>query len=485
MTMRLTSLDQVPQSLRPAYNPSAHGVGIVHIGLGAFHKAHQAALTELAIAASGGDWRILGVSLRSPKAADELAPQHGLYTLIERGASTSARVIGSISGAICSAEDPALALDAMANPATKIVSITVTEKAYGLDRASGGCDRNHPAVAADLKSPHKPHGVLGMLVRALDMRRQAGISPFTVLCCDNLPDNGHLLRGATIDFANDINTELAGWIAENVSFPSTMVDRITPAATAKTLADAEALLGVADLAAIETEPFYQWVIADNFPLGRPKWEAAGVIFTDNVAAFEAMKLRMLNGSHSMLAYAGFHAGRTYVRDVMADRALAKLVRRHLDTAAATLPPIEGIDTGNYADALIKRFRNPEIAHQTFQIAMDGSEKLPQRIFSALADARSREIETRAFAFATAAWLRHISGSTHDCESYELRDPRAAELSEMARGKGAGEIVANIRKSGFISETVATDDAFWAEVTEILASMLAEPMTAVIEAEAAR
>ncbi|NIY70817.1 mannitol dehydrogenase family protein [Marivivens donghaensis] len=483
--MRLTSLDQVPQSLRPAYDPSAHGVGIVHIGLGAFHKAHQAALTDLAIAASGGDWRILGVSLRSPKAADELAPQHGLYTLIERGTSTSARVIGSICGAICSAEDPALALDAMANPATKIVSITVTEKAYGLDRASGRCDRNHPAVAADLKSPHKPHGVLGMLVRALDTRRQAGISSFTVLCCDNLPDNGHLLRGATIDFANDIDPELAGWIAEKVAFPSTMVDRITPAATAKTLADAEALLGVADLAATETEPFYQWVIEDNFPLGRPDWEAAGVIFTDNVVAFEAMKLRMLNGSHSMLAYAGFHAGRTYVRDVMADTALAKLVRRHLDTAAATLPLIEGIDTADYADALIERFRNPEIAHQTFQIAMDGSEKLPQRIFSALADARSRGIDCRAFAFATAAWLRHISGSTHDCDPYELRDPRAAELSEMADGKSAVEIVAHMRKASFVSETAATDDAFWAEVTEILTAMLTEPMTTVIEAEAAR
>ncbi len=246
MTRRLTSLDQVPQSMRPAYDPAAHGVGIVHIGLGAFHKAHQAALTDLAIAASGGDWRILGVSLRSPKAAHELAPQNSLYTLIERGPSTSARVVGSIAGAICSANDPAPALAAMADPATKMVSITVTEKAYGLDRANGGCDRSHPAVAADLMAPNAPHGVLGMLVRALDMRRQAGVPPFTVLCCDNLPDNGHLVRGATIDFAREIDPALADWIAEHVSFPSTMVDRITPAATAKTLADAEALIG-ADL----------------------------------------------------------------------------------------------------------------------------------------------------------------------------------------------------------------------------------------------
>ena len=402
--MRLTTVVQVPEGLRPAYAPAAHGVGIVHLGLGAFHKAHQAALTDLALAAKGGNWRILGVSLRSPKASEELAPQNGLYALIEKGAEgTSARVIGAIADAICSAGDPEPTLQAMAAAPTKIVSLTVTEKAYGLNRATQGCDPSHPAVAADLAAPDKPQGVLGLLTEALRRRRAAGIAPFTVLCCDNLPENGTLLRGALVDFARNIDPALADWIAADVAFPSTMVDRITPAATEATLAEAQALTGTEDHAAVETETFFQWVIEDDFPQGRPAWETAGVIFTEDVPAFEAMKLRMLNGSHSMLAYAGFHAGLPFVRDVMAHAPMAKLVRRHLAAAAATLPPIPGIDLIAYADALAARFENPGIAHETFQIAMDGSEKMPQRIFSAVPDARTHGVKIRPFAFATAPW----------------------------------------------------------------------------------
>nr|WP_138465754.1 mannitol dehydrogenase family protein [Poseidonocella sp. HB161398] len=481
--MRLSTLSQVPEAMRPGYDPAAQGTGIVHLGLGAFHKAHQAAMTDAAMAAAGGDWRIFGVSLRSPRASEELAPQNGLYTLVEKGAETRARVIGAISGAACSAGDPAPVLARMADPAVRIVSVTVTEKAYGLDRAAEGCDPSHPAIAADLAQPEAPQGVIGMIVRALAMRRAAGTPPFTVLCCDNLPDNGRLLRGAAVDFARRTDPELAAWIAAEVAFPSTMVDRITPAATAETLAEAARLTGCDDLAAIETEPFCQWVIEDDFPTGRPAWEAAGAIFTERVADFEAMKLRMLNGTHSMLAYAGFHAGRAFVRDVMADPALAALVRRHLAAAAATLPGIEGIDTAAYAAALAERFGNPAIAHQTFQIAMDGSEKMPQRIFSALADARAREVDCRAFAFATAAWARHVSGSVHDCAPYELRDPRAGALAAATSGKDAAGIVDALRHAGFVSAAVAGDDAFWISVRNILAEMLARPMAEVIAAEA--
>ncbi|MBY6006018.1 mannitol dehydrogenase family protein [Salipiger bermudensis] len=481
--MRLSSLDQVPAALRPGYDPAAHGVGIVHLGLGAFHKAHQAALTDLALAASGGDWRILGVSLRSPRASEELHPQNGLYTLIEKGAEgTKARVIGAIADAVCSAGDSDPVLATMAGEATRIVSLTVTEKAYGLDRAARGCDPSHPAVAADLAAPAAPQGVLGLLTEALRRRREAGLAPFTVLCCDNLPENGVLLRGAVVDFARRLDPALSDWIAAEVAFPSTMVDRITPAATEATRAEAATRLGCEDLAAVETERFFQWVIEDNFPLGRPDWEAAGVIFTSDVSAFEAMKLRMLNGSHSMLAYAGFHAGDTYVRDVMADAPLAALVRRHLAAAAATLPPIEGIDTGGYAEALLRRFENPAIAHATFQIAMDGSEKMPQRIFSAIPDARRGGVPLRAFAFATAAWLRHVSGRTHDCAPYDLRDPISGRLQALAADLDAPEIVAGLRDSGILSASVAGDDAFWEEVTEILAPMLTEPMTKIIGLE---
>ncbi|QOL82358.1 mannitol dehydrogenase family protein [Pseudooceanicola spongiae] len=482
--MRLTSIAQVPDALHPGYDPAGHGVGIVHLGLGAFHKAHQAALTDLALTAGGGDWRILGVSLRSPKASQELAPQNGLFTLIEKGAEgSSARVIGSIADAICSAGDPEPTLHAMAAEGTKIVSLTVTEKAYGLNRATLGCDPKHPAVAADLANPQAPQGVLGLLTEALRRRHAAGLAPFTVLCCDNLPENGTLLRGAVVDFARKVDPALADWIAATVAFPSTMVDRITPAATDATLAEAQALTGTEDHAAVETERFVQWVVEDNFPLGRPAWEAAGVIFTKDVPAFEAMKLRMLNGAHSMLAYAGFHAGLPLVRDVMAHAPLAALVHRHLAAAAATLPAIPGIDLAAYAAALAARFENPGIAHETFQIAMDGSEKMPQRIFAAVEDARTRGVDIRPFAFATAAWARHISMATHDCTPYELRDPRAKELRTMAEGKEADAIVTALRAASFIPAALSADMAFWTTVEGILAEMLFEPMIDVIAREA--
>ncbi|HEX9857074.1 MAG TPA: mannitol dehydrogenase family protein, partial [Paracoccaceae bacterium] len=369
---RLSAAATLPATLRPAYTPADHGVGIVHIGLGAFHKAHQAFYTDAALASSGGDWRITGVSLRSPEPAAQLMPQDGLYTLIARGSEgVQGRVIGAIAGAIAASGDPAPVLAAMTAPGCRIVSLTVTEKAYGLDRSSGGCDPTHPAVKADLRAPYAPQGVLGLLTRALALRFEAGLPPFTILCCDNLPDNGHLLRGAVVDFARRNDPALSDRIATEVAFPSTMVDRITPAATAATQAEAQRMTGCQDLAAVETEVFHQWVIEDHFPLGRPAWEAAGAIFVTDVAPYEAMKLRMLNGTHSMLAYAGFHAGLTYVRDVMQDPDLAALVDRHLSASAATLPALPGMDLPAYAAALQARFTNPAIAHQTFQIAMDG------------------------------------------------------------------------------------------------------------------
>ncbi|MFW2542935.1 mannitol dehydrogenase family protein [Primorskyibacter sp. 2E107] len=483
---RLTSLDQIPSEMRPGYDPAEHGIGIVHLGLGAFHKAHQAALTDLALAAGGGDWRILGVSLRSPAATAALHPQNGLFTLIEKGAEgTRARVVGAIADAICSVGNPGPALLAMSDPATRIVSLTVTEKAYGLDRAARGCDPAHPAVAADLDHPHRPQGVLGLLTEALRRRRDAGIPPFTVLCCDNLPENGALLRGAVTDFARHLDPALAEWIAGEVAFPSTMVDRITPAATDDTLAEAARLTGCEDQAAVETEAFCQWVIEDHFPQGRPGWEAAGVIFAEDVAPYELMKLRMLNGTHSMLAYAGFHAQLRYVRDVMENPALALLIGHHLRAAAATLPPIPGIDTETYADTLLQRFRNPSIAHETFQIAMDGSEKIPQRIFAAVADARKASVDIRPFALATAAWSRHVSGATHDCAPYALRDPRAEGLRNTATGRDASSVVAAIAGLGIMPDTVAGDGDFWAMVESILSDMLITPMTEIIEREAQR
>ena len=485
---RLSSLaDITGPAARPGYDPAAHGRGIVHLGIGAFHRAHQAVMTDTAMAVAGGDWRITGVSLRSTEIAEAMGPQNGLYTLIERGAGgTSARVIASIRDVI--AADPAATLAALADPAVRIVTLTVTEKGYGIDRATHAPDPAHPAVRADLANPDAPGGVLGLLVAALRLRRAAGAAPFTVLSCDNLPENGALLRGGVIGFARQVDPALAEWIATEVAFPSSMVDRITPATTPATLAEAERQTGCTDLAAVETEPFLQWVIEDHFPQGRPAWEAAGALFVTDVAPYERMKLTMLNGSHSMLAYAGFLSGHRYVRDVMADPALSVLVARHLAAAAAVMPPLEGIDLAAYAEALADRFRNPAIAHETFQIAMDGTQKLPQRIFQPALTALERGQSLAPFAFATAAWMRYTLGQTDEGQTYALRDPREDEIraahADVPREAGA-IFDALSALPGLIPAALTSAPAWRAAVTGSLDPMLSQGMVAALREEAKR
>lgn len=427
---RLSTLQGVsgPATL-PGYDPAKLGRGIVHLGLGAFHRAHQAAITDAALSAQGGDWRITGVSLRSTEAAEALNQQNGLYTLIEHGTDGStARVIGAIRDAI--GADPAATLAALTDPMVRIVTLTVTEKAYGIDRTTRSHDPAHPAVQADLASPKAPSGVLGLLVAALAARRAGGHAPFTVLCCDNLPENGALVRDGVVSFARALDPDLGAWIADHVAFPASMVDRITPAATPLTLAEAARQTGCVDLAAIDTEPFIQWVIEDHFPQGRPAWEAGGAIFVADVAPYERMKLTMLNGTHSMLAYAGFLCGHRYVRDVMGDPDLSLFVTRHLDAAAAVWPPLAGIDYGAYCRALEGRFRNPAIAHETYQIAMDGSQKLPQRIFTPALPALAQGQDIAPFALATALWMRYTLGVSDDGTAYALRDPRGEEIAAV-------------------------------------------------------
>lgn len=484
MSARLTSTEDLPGGvLRPGYRREDYGPGIVHIGLGAFHKAHQAIYTDDALAATGGDWRIIGVSLRSAGPARELTPQDCLYTAIERSAKgTRARVIGSIAAAYCLKSDRGSVLEALCVPSTRIVSLTVTEKGYGIDRNTGGVDMNHPAIAADLAEPDAPQGVAGLLVWALGQRRAAGVPPFTVLCCDNLPENGALVRSLLIDFARRIRPDLAEHIARDVAFPATMVDRITPAHSQETLRLAEELTGHKDAAAIECEAFRQWVIEDNFPLSRPDWEAGGALIVDNVRPYEEMKLRMLNGTHSMLAYAGFLAGHTYVRDVMKDPGLSALVTRHLGAAAATLDPLPGMDLGEYAADLWARFANPHLAHETYQIAMDGSEKMPQRIFAPALEAIGKGQSCAPFAFAAAAWLRYTLGRCDDGSTYDIRDPISAELAFPS-----GETVTAARLidhvwgiAGLVPGGLARNPIWKEAVHENLAAMMSAGMRGAIK-----
>ncbi|WP_274630206.1 mannitol dehydrogenase family protein [Arvimicrobium flavum] len=463
--------------------------GIVHLGVGAFHKAHQAAYTETALGASGGDWMIAGVSLRSARIADELNPQDGLYTLLTRSTEgTSARIIGSISEVLVAPRDPAAVLARIAAPDTRIVSLTITEKGYGLDPATGGLDRSHPAVAADLLAPRNPQGAVGFIVEGIRLRRERGLAVLTVLCCDNLPHNGAILRRLVVEFARELDGELASFIEAEIPFPSTMVDRITPASTQKTLDDTQALTGFDDPAAVETEPFSQWIIEDRFASGRPEWEAGGALFVTDVAPYEKMKLRMLNGAHSMLAYAGFIAGHAFVREVMADTDLAVLIERQMQAAAMTLDPVPGIDLDAYAKDLRARFANREIAHQTYQIAMDGTQKLPQRLLEPAMITLRKGLPLDAYAFAVAGWLRYCVGMDETGKRYELRDPREAEIAALVDGAGcdAGSIVDRMfALPGLMPEELSRSDEWNRAVKSRLEIMLAKSMRQAIAAEVGR
>ena len=394
--------------------------GILHLGLGAFHRAHQAVLTQAAVEAEPGPWGIVAVNLRSAQVVRDLAAQDGLFSVVTRGAKgDSALVVGVTRGWLCAAEAPDAVLAHLADPDIRVVTLTVTEKAYGIDPATGGLDRTHLSVAADLARPDRPTGPLGFLVQGLRRRREAGVAPFTVLCCDNLPANGRVLRRLVLELAEALDPDLALWIGANVAFPSSMVDRIVPAATDETRARASALIGAEDVLAVETEPFIQWVIEDRFPQGRPAWDRAGAVMVRDVEPYEKMKLRLLNGSHTLIAHLGILHGLDYVRDVMAVPELAAQVHDHMKAAAATLDPGPGIDLDAYMDQLIARFANPAIAHRTIQIAMDSTQKLPQRILAPAVQALPQGAD--AFAHAVGVWIAALA------HRGQADDPRAAEL----------------------------------------------------------
>ena len=403
---------------------------IVHLGLGAFFRAHQAAYTQAANMAAAGEWQIEPVAMRNPVQATRLNAQNGRYAVIERHPEGPRAIPITCLGPAWSLPDaPERVIARLADPDVHVVTITVTEKGYGLSPDTGGLDPRHPAVAHDLIHHTQPTGLIGTLVAGLAARRAAGGSGLTLISCDNLPSNGTVLSRLLQEFATRMDPELAAWIATACTCPETMVDRITPAATAATATLAEELTGVADPMAIETEPFRQWVIQDRFAGPVPDWRAAGAQVVPDVAPYETMKLRMLNGAHSLIAYLGTVGDLPAVRDVMATPPMARLVRQHMDAAAATLDRAHGLDTAGYADALIARFENPAIDHRCVQIAMDGSQKLPQRLFSGAADRLAQGQSVDTFACATALWLRHIEGRSDRGDVLALQDPLAADLQQ--------------------------------------------------------
>lgn len=419
--------------VRPDYDPARVTVGILHLGLGAFHRAHQAVYTD-DILARDPRWGICGVSLKTPRAIEPLAAQEGLYTVLTKGSEgTVARVIGSIRQTLFAGADRAGLVARFADPRITIVTATVTEKGYCHDPATGALNREHPDIAHDLAHPEAPESAVGILTAGLAARRAANAGPLTFVCCDNLPHNGRMVEGLVSAFAHQHDPALADWIGAHVAFPCAMVDRIVPATTDDDLAEVDRLLGVHDAAPVAAETFGQWVIEDRFAGARPAWEVAGAQFVADVAPFEMMKLRLLNGSHSTLAYLGFLMGHDFVWQAAGDPLLATLVERQMaEEISPTLEQPAGTDLPAYCGQLMQRFRNSALPHRTKQIAMDGSQKLPQRLLGTVRDRIVAGASYTHLVLAVAGWIRYASGTDEHGGVIAIADPLSGTFAEIVR-----------------------------------------------------
>lgn len=460
--------------VRLPYDRAQITSGIVHLGIGAFHRAHMAAYVDDVLQVDPS-WGIVGASFRRPDTRNALAPQDFLYVLVLRSASgTATRVVGSVIDVLVAAGQSSGLIAAMTDPCTRIVSLTITEKGYCHDPATGTLNPDHPDVRHDLAHPDLPVSAPGLIVRALDLRRAADIPPFTVLCCDNLQSNGATTARVIVGFAALRDKRLADYIARHVAFPSTMVDRIVPATTDADRAQVFEETGLIDAWPVVTEPFSQWVIEDRFPTGRPPLETAGVTFVADVRPFELMKLRMLNGSHSLIAYLGYLNGYKYVGEAISNPAFRGFIYDFMTyEVMSTLPAACG-NLAAYRDALLDRFSNPALLHQTWQIAMDGSQKLPQRLLSTIRDRLSRGQMAARAVLGVAAWMRYVIGVDERGHEIDVRDPLAGTIRTVI-GSTAGDptrIVDGLLKiSEIFGNDLPQDESFRAMLVRFLRSLI--------------
>ena len=430
MRLSAAALAGLPASVaRPEYDRTAQACGIVHFGIGAFHRAHQAWYTNAAMNAGERDWMITGVSLRSPTVAQQLNPQDGLYSLTECSAEGQAtRVIGAVRRVLVASANADAVVAALAMPETRIVTFTVTEKGY-CRAADGSLD---PFLAHE-------GSIYAFLEQSLRTRRDAGLPGLTLLSCDNLANNGRQLERLTRAFLDQRDLALARWVAAECTFPNAMVDRIVPATTAQDRKAVAAATGLEDDGAVMTEPFSQWVIEDKFAGPRPSWDKVGAELVTDVAPYETAKLRMLNGAHSALAYLGLERGHSYVHEAVADTNIRPLIEQLMRTEALpTVDAAPGQDLAAYADALLARFANPALNHRLIQIAMDGSQKIPQRWLETLAENQRMGRPCPSLITALAAWMRHVRGDNAGTWG-PIDDPMAERLAALWNQAGAGGI----------------------------------------------
>ncbi|MFI8692359.1 mannitol dehydrogenase family protein [Stutzerimonas kunmingensis] len=432
MKLNEANLPQLPSPIaRPDYRLAEVTTGIAHIGVGGFHRAHQAAYTDaLMNTGEGLEWGICGIGTRAEERAmrDALAAQDYLYTLVELDdrPDTEVRVIGSIRDMLLVGEDGSEAVVArLADPTIRIVSLTITEGGYCMDDSTGEFNAKLPHIQHDLENPRTPISVFGLLCAALAKRRGQGLPAFTVMSCDNLPHNGDVTRKATLAFAGLVDADLAGWIERNVSFPNAMVDRITPMTSAAHRQDLERQHGLDDAWPVVCEPFVQWVLEDRFVAGRPAWEKVGVQFTDDVSPYEEMKIKLLNGSHLALTYLGFLRGYRFVHETMADPLFVEYIRRYMDEdVTPQLAPVPGIDLARYKQTLIERFSNRAIADQLERVCSDGSSKFPKFSVPTIDRLIADNAGLDRAALVVAAWALYLRGVDENGVPYRIPDPRS-------------------------------------------------------------
>lgn len=491
MTARLSNmtLETIPPAIRrTSYDRSALKPGVVHIGLGAFHRAHQAPVFDALAEAGDLRWGVVGASLRSPAVREMLVPQDCLYTLeIEENGRRTINVVRSILDVIVGPQNPRRLVEAIASDQTHLVTVTVTEKGYELDSGRGLEVERDPDVEADPASLDLRLTMSGYLAAGLWLRKQKGLPAISIISCDNLSQNGRKLRAAVLQVARAHDDGLADWIANDCAFPSTMVDRIVPATRNDDIERVAAELGVIDCAPVVTEPFSQWVIEDRFAGERPDLAAAGVQFTNDIAPWEEAKLRLLNGAHSAMAYLGGLAGMRTVDQFVSRPWGAAFVELLWDELEQTLAPPAGLALGDYRALLMRRFANSALGHRLLQIAMDGSQKIPQRLVPAAVAIRSCDRRADAVALAIAAWIRWQGGRNDLRESFAVDDPLAStteRLLDHARGP-LDKVRAIFSLRSVFPESLAADRQFQSSVAEHLDRLVRSGSAATVEQFVAR
>ena len=427
----------------PDYDRSRLRARMLHIGFGAFHRAHQAVCADRLAREQQSDWGYIECLINPHSTSDLvtlLRQQDHLYTVTEMADSgKTSRVVGVITAAVNARTDGIEAvIEAMSQPDIAIVSMTVTEKGYCHHPASGQLNLEHPAIQHDIAVPDAPHSLPGVIIAAVKRRRERGLPPFSVMSCDNMPENGHVTRNVVLQLAEALDAGLADYIRHHVTFPSTMVDRIVPAMTPEALDALGETLGCYDPVAVQCEPFFQWVIEDNFVNGRPAWEQAGAELVKDVLPFEEMKLRMLNGSHSFLAYLGYLAGYQHISDCMEDADFLRAARTLMLAEQAPTLRTKEVDLVAYADSLIARYQNRAIKHRTGQIASDGTQKLPQRWLDSIRWHLAHNSRFDLLALGVAGWMRYVGGVDEQGNAIEINDPLKETLAQRVSGSAEGE-----------------------------------------------